>query len=121
MIYDTVVLFFVCLIYGFADRLFPPGVAVWAVMITYVFDAIISTASMASSIYVREISDSTEEVTATLTTGISVNHLISVLAALLGGWLWTSFGVGFLFIFAAVMALCNTAYALTLPKPKEAR
>ena len=90
-------------------------------MITYVFDAIISTASMASSIYVREISDSTEEVTATLTTGISVNHLISVLAALLGGWLWTSFGVGFLFIFAAVMALCNTAYALTLPKPKEAR
>ncbi len=121
MIYDTVVLFFVCLIYGFADRLFPPGVAVWAVMITYVFDAIISTASMASSIYVREISDSTEEVTATLTTGISVNHLISVLAALLGGWLWTSFGVGFLFIFAAVMALCNTAYALTLPKPKEAQ
>ena len=104
MIYDTVVLFFVCLIYGFADRLFPPGVAVWAVMITYVFDAIISTASMASSIYVREISDSTEEVTATLTTGISVNHLISVLAALLGGKLFGIIGIVFFIPLAAVIS-----------------
>lgn len=119
MIYDTVVLFFVCLVYGFADKLFPPGVAAWAVMATYVLDAIISTASMASSIYVREISGTADEVTATLTTGISVNHLISVLAALFGGWLWQRFGVGYLFIFAAVMALANTAYAITLPKPKK--
>ena len=119
MIYDTVILFFVCLVYGFADKLFSPGVAIWAVMATYVLDAIISTASMAANIYVREISASQEEVTATLTTGISVNHLISVLAALFGGWLWSRFNVGILFIFAAVMALCNTAYAMTLPKPQE--
>lgn len=118
MIYDTVILFFVCLVYGFADKLFSPGAALWAVMATYVLDAIISTASMAASIYVREISDSKEELTATLTTGISVNHLISVLAALFGGWLWSRFGVGILFVFAAVMALGNTAYAMTLPKPQ---
>ncbi|MDR0933331.1 MAG: MFS transporter [Victivallales bacterium] len=121
MIYDTVILFFVCLVYGFADKLFPMNIALWAVVITYILDAIISTASAASCIYVREISDTQEEVTATMTTGISVNHLISVLAAFFGGWLWQRFGVGYLFIFAAVMALANTAYAITLPKPKGYR
>ncbi len=88
MIYDTVILFFVCIVYGFSDRIFQLRIAVWVVIVNYVFDAIISTASMAASIYVREISDSPDEVTATLSTGISVNHLISVGAALLGGYLW---------------------------------
>lgn len=117
MIYDTVILFFVCMIYGFADQLFPKPIALWVVMINYVLDAVISTASMASNIYVREISNSPGEITATLTTGVSINHLISVSAALLGGLLWQSFGVGVLFGFAGLMGLLNTAYAVTLPKP----
>lgn len=119
MIYDTVVLFFVCIIYGFANKWFSPNIALWVVVVNYVLDAIISTAAMASSIYVREISDSKEELSSTLSTGISVNHLISVLAALLGGVLWDTLGVEVLFIFAAVMGLANTAFATTLPKPQS--
>lgn len=119
MIYDTLVLFFVCLTYGFADKLFSPQIALWVVIINYILDAIISTAAMATSIYVREISSSKEEVSSTLSTGISVNHLISIFAALLGGYLWQSWGVGVLFIFAAVMGLGNTLFATTIPKPKK--
>lgn len=117
MIYDTVVLFFVCIVYGFAGRWFPKNIALWVVIVNYILDAIISTAAMAASIYVREISDSKEELSSTLSTGISVNHLISVLAALLGGVLWDTLGVEVLFIFAAVMGLANTLFAATLPKP----
>lgn len=119
MIYDTLLLFWVCLLYGFAYRLFPPGVAYAVVCVNFILDAIISTASMASSLYVREISDSTAELTATLTTGISVNHLISVLAALGGGWLWMRFGVQMLFVFAAVMALLNSWVAATITAKKQ--
>lgn len=117
MIYDTIILFFVCLVYGYADQLFSPGTATIVVCINYLADAVISTSSMATNMYVREISDSNEEVTASLTTGISINHLISIFAALAGGYIWEHFGFGVLFSFAAVMALCNSAFALTLPKP----
>ena len=117
MIWDTVVLFFVCLMYGFAGRLFAPGVALAVVCLNYFFDAVISTTAMATSIYVRDLSKNSDEITATFSTGLSINHLISITVAPLGGWVWTRFGVEWLFSFAAVMALCNTAFAMTIPKP----
>ena len=117
MIYDTVVLFFVCIVYGYADRLFPRPVAYWIVCLNYVLDAIISTTSMATNLYVKEIAASQDELTSTLTTGISINHLISILAALLGGFVWRQYGFGVLFTFSAIMALANSAFAMTLPRP----
>ena len=119
MIYDTVVLFFVCLIYGYADSLFAKNIAIWVVCLNFMLDAIISTSSMASNIYVRDISANEEEITASLTTGISINHLISILAALLGGIVWKYVGVGTLFTFAAIMALGNSAFALTIPASQK--
>lgn len=119
MIYDTVILAFVCLAYGFAGILFPPSVAWIVVSVNFILDAVISTTAMATSLYVKDISDSKEEVSASITTGISVNHFISVFAGLLGGWVWHRFGVETLFIAAAVFAVCNSLFALTLPRPKH--
>ncbi len=118
MIWDTVVLFFVCLLYGFAGDLFPEWIALAVVCVNFLFDAVISTTAMATSIYVRDLSKNPDEITATLSTGLSINHLISIIAAPLGGWVWMRFGVEWLFSFAAVMALCNTAFAMTIPKPR---
>ncbi len=117
MIYDTVILFFVCLLYGFAGDLFSETTAIIVLSINFVLDAVISTTSLATNIYVRQISASREELTSSITSGISVNHLISILCAPLGGWIWIRFGVEYLFGFAAIMALLNSAFALTLPKP----
>lgn len=46
-----------------------------------------------------------------------MNHLVTVFYALLGGWVWDRFGPGVLFAMAALMALANSAFALTVPKP----
>ena len=119
MIWDTVVLFFVCLLYGFAKDWFPPRVALFVVCVNYVLDAVISNASIATNLYARTLSDSQEELTATLSSGISVNHVITVFYAMLGGWLFDRWGAGFLFATAAVMALANSAFALTIPPPKK--
>ncbi len=115
--YNTVVLFFVCILYGYADSLFTRNIAYYAVCVNYLLDAVISTIAMANNVYAREISDTREETTASLTTGISINHLISIIAALVGGLIWQKFGVGVLFSFAAIMALANGAFALTIPAP----
>ena len=119
MIWDTVILFFVCLLYGFAKDIFPPKVAIAVVCVNYILDAIISNASIATNLYARTLSDSQEELTATLSSGISVNHVITVFYALLGGWIFDRFGAGVLFSTAGVMALANIAFALTIPKPKK--
>jgi len=126
LIWDTVFLMAVCLLYGFADALFPFEIAFWVVCANFILDAIISNAAMGTNVYVRGIAESREELTATLSTGISVNHLISILVALAGGWIVTSvadstgsrsIGYGVLFSISALMALLNTLFALTLPKP----
>ena len=120
MIWDTVVLFFVCLLYGFAKDWFPLPVATAVVCANYVLDAVLSNASMATNLYARTLSDSQEELTATLTSGISVNHVVTVFFALVGGLVFDRFGAGVLFSFAALMALANSAFALTVPRPARA-
>ena len=119
MIWDTVVLTFVCLLYGFAGDLFPVRIAFWVVAVNYVLDAILSTTSLATNIYVRSLAENQDELTSTLSTGISINHLIAILSAPVGGWIWIRFGIGYLFTFAAVMAIFNTLFAMTIPKPEQ--
>ncbi len=118
MIWDTVILTVVCLLYGFAGKLFPAHIAFWVVSINFLLDAIISTTSLATNIYVRSLADTQDELTSTLSTGISINHLIAILSAPIGGWIWVKFGVEHLFVFSAIMAVCNTLFAMTIPKKK---
>lgn len=117
MIWDTVILCAVCLLYGYAGVLFPSGIALAVVCVNFLLDAVISTTSLATNIYVKEISSNQDELTSTLSTGISINHLIAILSAPLGGWVWQRYGIGILFTFAAVMAVCNSLFAMTLPVP----
>lgn len=117
MVSDTLILVIVCFFYGFAHHLFPKEIAFIICCINYILDSIISLASMASNVYVQDISDNQEEVRATISTGISVNHLITILIALFGGWIWQALGIETLFIVSAVLGLCNSAYAATIKKP----
>lgn len=114
MIADTLILVVVCFFYGFAHHIFPMHTAFIICCTNYILDSVISLASMASNVYVQDISDSPEEMRATISTGISVNHLITVFIALLGGWIWKVLGIETLFILSAVLGLCNSAYAATI-------
>ena len=114
MVSDTLILVVVCFFYGFAHHFFPMNVAFIVCCVNYVLDSIISLASMAANVYVQDISDSPEETRATISTGISVNHLITILIALFGGWIWKTLGIETLFILSAVLGLCNSAYAATI-------
>ena len=118
MVSDTLILVIVCFFYGFAHHLFPMPVAFVVCCVNYILDSIISLASMASNVYVQDISDSPEETRATISTGISVNHLITILIALFGGWIWQTLGIETLFILSAVLGLCNSAYAATIKTGK---
>jgi MFS family permease len=119
MVTDTLLLMVVCFFYGFAHRLFPPHIAYTVVCANFVLDSIISLASMASNVYVQDIAENQEEITATLSTGISVNHVISIFIALLGGYIWQATGIEALFTLSAFLGLLNTIYAATITVEKK--
>lgn len=119
MVADTLILVIVCFFYGFAHHLFPKDVAFVVCCVNYVLDSVISLASMASNLYVQDLSDSEEEVKATISTGVSINHVITIFIALFGGWIWQTLGIELLFIASAVLGLCNSAYAATIKGKRQ--
>ncbi len=119
MVTDTLILVIVCFFYGFAHHLFPKDVAFIVCCVNYILDSMISLASMASNVYVQDLSDSPDETRATIFTGVSVNHLITILIALFGGWIWQTLGIETLFILSAILGLCNSAYAATVKFKKQ--
>ena len=118
MVSDTLILVIVCFFYGFAHHIFPGRIAFIVCCVNYVLDAVISLASMASNVYVQDLAESSEEVKATISTGVSINHVITIFIALFGGWIWESLGIETLFIVSAVLGLCNSAYAATIKGKK---
>ena len=119
MVSDTLLLVIVCFFYGFAEHFFTTSVAFVICCCMYVMDSIISLASMASNVYVQDLSDSAEETRATIATGVSVNHAVTIFVALLGGWVWKSTGIETLFTISAVIGLLNSAYAATIKTSKQ--
>ena len=119
MVADTLILVIVCFFYGFAHHIFPKDVAFIICCANYVLDAVISLASMASNVYVKDLADNPEEVKATISTGVSINHVITIFIALCGGWIWESLGIETLFVASAVLGLANSAYAATIKTRRQ--
>jgi len=118
MVADTLILVIVCFFYGFAHHLFSMEVAFLVCCANYILDAVISLASMAANVYVQDLSDSPDETKATISTGVSINHVITIFIALFGGWIWEKLGIETLFMVSAVLGLCNSAYAATIKNRK---
>ena len=121
MVSDTLILVIVCFFYGFAHHIFPKEIAFLVCCVNYVLDSVISLASMAANVYVQDLSDNQDEVKATISTGVSINHVITIFIALFGGWIWQALGIETLFIVSAVLGLCNSAYAATIKVPAKNR
>ncbi|MBR5099195.1 MAG: MFS transporter [Spirochaetales bacterium] len=121
MVSDTLLLVIVCFFYGFSEHFFPMNVSFYICCAMYIMDSIISLASMASNVYVQELSDSPEETRATISTGVSVNHFITIFVALLGGWVWRATGIETLFTISAIIGLLNSLFASTIKTKRMMR
>ena len=116
--FSTLILVIVCSFYGFAYHLFPKDIAFIVCCINYILDSVISLASMASNVYVQDLADNADETKATISTGVSINHVITIFIALFGGWIWQTLGIELLFIISAILGLCNSAYAASIKVKK---
>jgi len=119
LIADSMVLITLCLLYGFSHHFFPPKIAFAVVAVVFILDGMLFVVGMARALYARSISTGQQELTATLTTGISINHLFSIIIALLGGLLWEYLGVELLFVCAACFGAGAMIFSCFLPGPNK--
>lgn len=104
---EAILLFAICLGYAFSDRIFSTGVAVVIIAGCYVIDNSMSAVEMARSTYVRKIAVDLADVTPTLSTGVSLQHIASMVIPVFGGLLWLAVGYQAVFMAAAVIAFLN--------------
>ena len=105
--FEAILLFTICLGYAFSDRIFSTGVAVVIIAGCYVIDNSMSAVEMARSTYVRKIAVDLADVTPTLSTGVSLQHIASMVIPIFGGLLWLKVGYQAVFMAAAVIAFLN--------------
>ncbi|MBN2012370.1 MFS transporter [candidate division KSB1 bacterium] len=117
IVIDTIVLVGLCFLYGFSHRLFPHPIAFAIISVVFVLDAILFMVGMARAVYVKSISNSKAEITTVLSTGVSINHVVSIAIAIAGGIIWQKIGIEGLFSLAAVFGIGSFLFALTLPSP----
>ena len=107
LILEAILLFAICLGYAFSDRIFSASVAVVIIAGCYVMDNSMSAVEMARSTYVRKIAVDLADVTPTLSTGVSLQHITSMVIPIFGGLLWLKVGYQAVFMAAAVIAFLN--------------
>jgi predicted MFS family arabinose efflux permease len=116
---EAVVLFVLCLGYAFAADLFPVSVALVVIVVCYIIDNSMSTVEMARSTYLRKIALVPSDVTHTLATGTSLDHIVSMSIPVFGGLLWLAVGYKYVFLVAAVVAVLNFVLSLQIKGHEE--
>jgi MFS family permease len=118
MLYVDAISFIVVYIaYGFLASGFSSGILSKAgipVILTFILiimDRMSMQMSMIKTIYLRSISVDKSEITPTLSFGMSMDHIVSIICAYIGGIIWTTLGPQYIFFFAAAASFVNLAVA----------
>ncbi len=119
---EAVILVFVCFAYGFAKFALPPQTAFLVVCIAFLVDQMVFSVSMARATYMKKIAKRPQDIQPALTAAVTIDHVFSITAALVGGVVWNTFGFQYVFLMGAALAVVNFFTALQVRLPaKEAQ
>jgi MFS family permease len=98
---------------GFTSGVLPKtGWAVLAVYALFILDRMSMQMGMIRSLYLRSIAVTPDDISPTLVTGQSMDHVVSITMATLGGVIWTTIGPKYVFFIAAALSLANLVVAV---------
>lgn len=114
---DGIALAIVCLGYGYTLNVFGSAEAALPVAgACFVLDNLLFACGTGRSVYMSRLADGPAEVTSTLATGISINHIASMVIPAIAGVVWTTLGFERVFLGAAILAVVITIVASRVPK-----
>ena len=121
MIFDGLSTSVVCLGYGYAGWLMGSNEqALYLASACYVLDNLLFCLGTGRAVYVSRIASSPQEITSTVSMGISINHVASMIIPCIAGALWSVLGYERLFLSAGFLALVTAAVAWQVPGRKNA-
>ena len=115
---EAIILVFICIGYGFAKSFLPNDVAFLVVCGCYLLDQMVFSVSMARATYIKKIALQPDHVQSTITVGVTIDHIFSISAAILGGIIWDAWGFQYVFAFGALLAVINYFVASQIRVPE---
>ena len=96
----------------------------WPAVVIYglfILDRLSMQIGVIKSVYLKTIAVDPEEVTNALSTGLSLDHAVSIIAAQISGVIWTVWGPQWVFFLAAFLSLGNllVAWHVRIPAAEE--
>lgn len=108
---DSILIFAICLGYGFAHKLGNDQLAIWLLYACMVADQLLFGVNMARDTYLSKIALDSRDIAPSLSLGVSINHAVSMSIPSLGGLIWIHYGHTWVFLGAAFVAILMLIFA----------
>ena len=116
---EALLLVFVCLGYAFSQIMFSDAIAFIIVSACFITDQLLMSVNMARATYMKKIAVTPEDITGTLTMGVTIDHFFSIVIAIVSGIVWTQLGYRYVFLIGAFIALLNLFSAIVMRIPEK--
>lgn len=77
----------------------------------FITDRMSNQMGMIRTLYLRKIAEHPSDIMPTLSLGLSMDHIVSILCAFLGGIIWSAWGPQYIFFFTAAVSFVNVYVA----------
>lgn len=121
---DALSFIIVYVVYGFVvwaiiDNLLPKsGLSLMLVYLVFILDKMSMQFSIVRAVYLKSIALDENEISSVLSTGLSLDHIVSIIAAQISGYIWMTFGAQWVFFIAAFFSLGNLYAAYNIEDKK---
>ena len=116
---EALLLIVVCSGYALAETLGGginiANIALYITCGCFIVDQLLTAAGMARATYVRKIAKNSEDISPTLSMGISMDHAVSMFIPFAGSLVWNTFGYQAVFVAGAFIALLNFIITRKIP------
>jgi MFS family permease len=113
---DALLIIFLCILYALVPMNLPFLPALIILYSAYILDDLLFSLRTARTTYLYKIAESKEDITPTISMGISIEHLVSMATPVFAGIIWINAGYYWVFIIAACVSLISGTLSFFLPK-----
>jgi len=116
---DSLAIILISIFYAFTPLIFADSVAIWILYSCFIADELLYSLRTARTTYLYRIAETKSDITPTLSMGISIEHIVSMIAPFFAGWIWIQYGFQWVFIMAAGVAIITAIVTLKIPRHSE--
>ena len=110
LIYDGLFLAIISFGYIVMPYFFDGIILLCAASFFFIVDEILFALKNAREIYLHKIVESEKDITSTIATGLSLEHIISMTTPILAGYVWLIYGYQWVFAFCGILAIFTMWY-----------